>query len=110
LLSATMEKSFEAFIASVLVDLVTIGLVCTLWIVGYGMTITLYRANNAFFPIFPRLVFFGVTIVSIISIFITNFLILLLDRLWLRAFFFFLDCIYIYFWKHTSLGFNVSLI
>jgi len=89
-LNLTMTTNLEAFVGGLLIDVTTICLVCVMWIVGYGIILSLYRASNLFFPVFPRFFFGVIIVISILSIFVVNVLSFGFDSVWPRS--------YLYMW------------
>jgi len=83
-----IQYSWQAFIAAFLVDLVTVCLVATMWMVGYGIVYSVYRAGNLVFPLFPRFLFYVMTIGSILSAFVINVVCFIYDRQWPRFYFY----------------------
>jgi len=61
-----------------------------MWIVGYGIILSLYHASNVFFPIFPRVFFGFIIVISILSVFVVDFLAFGFNRIWPRS--------YLYMW------------
>jgi len=88
-LDTHMYDVIEMLIGVILVDLVTIGLCSTLWLLSIEQISKILRAKKIFLPPWPHVLVAGLAFLSIVWVLVINILNYSLDRLWQRAYFFY---------------------
>jgi len=97
----TMNQVIELFIARLLIDLVTVILLCLLWVMGYaGIRLVYIQRGIPIPPGYPRYTFYVMSGLSLLVVVIVNLLCAFWDILWPRCF--------IYSW--VAFNFSVGIV